>query len=118
MQAAHAAAKQPGSAIILGADKNNMDIRPILNYGLRLRQCVDKPTRQGVVLYIIIMNTFPFYNSPFIVSPIQPDDPTKGKPSDHSVPVCVPHTDRYNPPQMSYKTVTYRPLHESGLRKF
>ena len=44
------AANHPGSAIILGADKNYMDIRPILNCGLRLRQCVDKPTRQGSFL--------------------------------------------------------------------
>ena len=112
------AAKHPGSAIILGADKNDMDIRPILNCGLRLRQCVDKPTRQGVILDIIIMNTFPFYNTPIIVPPIQPDDPRKGKPSDHSVPVCAPHTDRYQPPSRNYRTVTYRPLPESSLRKF
>ena len=112
------AATHPGSAIILGADKNYMDIRPILNCGLRLRQCVDKPTRQGVILDIIVMNTFPFYNSPFIVPPVQPDDPTKAKLSDHSVPVCVPHTDRYNPPSRTYRTVTYRPLPESSLRKF
>ena len=63
------AAKHPSSAIILGADNNY---------------------RQGVILDIIVMNTFPFYNSPFIVPPVQPDDPAKAKPSDHSVPVCVP----------------------------
>ena len=112
------AVKYPDSAIILGADKNNMDIQPILSCGLRLRQCVDKPTRQGVILDIIIMNTFTFYNSPYIAPPIQPDDPSKGKPSDHSVPVCVPHTDRYHPPTRHYKTVKYRPLPESSLRKF
>ena len=112
------AAKNPGSAIILGADKNYMDIRPLLNCGLRLRQCVDKPTRQGVILDVIIMTTFAYFNSPIIVPPIQPDDPTKGKPSDHSVPVCVPHTDRYTPPNRNYRTITYRPLPESGLRMF
>ena len=47
-----------------------------------------------------------------------PDDPTKGKPSDHSVPVCVPHTDRYSRPERSFKTVKYRPMPESSIRKF
>ena len=84
-------AKYPDSGIILGADKNKMDIRPILNCGLKLRQVVDKNTRQNSILSIIIMNTFKYYNSPIIAPPIKPDDPNNGKPSDHSVPVCY-HT--------------------------
>ena len=110
------ACRYPGSAIILGADINQMDIAPLLNCGLRLRQVVDQPTRQGVILDVIIMNTFPFYKSPIIAPPIEPDDPLCGKPSDHSVPVCVPHTDRYTRPSRHYRTVKYRPLPESGLR--
>ena len=109
--------RYPGSAIILGADKNQMDIAPILNCGLRLRQVVDQPTRQGVILDVIIMNTFPFYKSPIIAPPLEPDDPLCGKPSDHSVPVCVPHTDRHTRPIRNYRAVKYRPLPESGLRK-
>ena len=34
-------AKYPECGIILGADKNYMDIKSIINCGLRLRQCVD-----------------------------------------------------------------------------
>ena len=49
-------AKYPECGLILGADKNYMDIRPILNSGLRLRQVVDRNTRQGSILDIIIMN--------------------------------------------------------------
>ena len=48
--------KYPECGIILGADKNTMDIRPILNCGLRLRQVVDKNTRKSEILDIIIMN--------------------------------------------------------------
>ena len=107
------ACKYPDSAIILGADRNYMDIKPILNCGLRLRQCVDQPTRQGAILDILLMNTFAYYSSVVIVPPIQPDDPTKGKPSDHSVPVCTPHTDRFNRPRRKFKTIKYRPLPES-----
>ena len=112
------ACKYPDSAIILGADRKYMDIKPILNCGLRLRQCVDQPTRQGAILDILLMNTFAYYSSVVIVPPIQPDDPTKGKPSDHSVPVCTPHTDRFNRPRRKFKTIKYRPLPESKMRNF
>ena len=111
------ATKYPESGIILGADKNYMDIHPLLNCGLRLKQVVDKPTRKGTILDIIMMNTFSYYKTPIIVPPIQPDDPTKSKPSDHYVPVCVPHTDRHTPPIRNYRTVTYRPLPQSSIRK-
>ena len=110
--------KYPESGIILGADKNKMDIRPILNCGLKLRQVVDKNTRQGSILSVLIMNTFQYYNSPIIAPPINPDDPTSAKPSDHSVPVCTPHTDRYTRPVRTYRVVKYRPLPASSVQKF
>ena len=99
--------KYPECGLILGADKNEMDIRPILNSGLRLRQVVDKSTRQGVILDIIIMNLSGLYKSAIIAPPLQPDNPNKGKPSDHSVPVCTPHTDRYKPAERDYKIIKY-----------
>ena len=64
------------------------------------------------------MNLSRFYNSPKIVPSLSPDDPSTGKDRDHYVPVCAPHTDRYNPPSRTFKTVKYRPLPESSLRKF
>ena len=71
-----------------------------------------------MILDIIIMNLSGLYNSPIIAPPIQPDNPNKGKPSDHSVPVCTPHTDRYRPAQRNYRTIKYRPLPDSSVRKF
>ena len=110
--------KYPECGIILGADHNYIDIKPILNCGLRLKQVVDKSTRQGAILDIIIMNTNCYYNSPVIAPPITPDDPNKGKPSDHRVPVCTPHTDRYKPASRNFKIINYRPLPESSVRQF
>ena len=110
--------RYPGCGIILGGDKNSMDIRPILNCGLRLRQVVTKSTRQGQILDVIIMNLSGLYKTPIIVPPLQPDDPFSAKPSDHSVPVCFPHTDRFKPPQRDYKVIKYRPLPDSALREF
>ena len=52
-------AKYPDSGLIMGADRNGMDIKPVLGCGLRLRQVVDKPTRGNKILdVIIIMNHF------------------------------------------------------------
>ena len=110
--------RYPESGLILGADKNGMDIRPILNSGLRLRQMVTNSTRHGQILDIIIMNLSGYYKTPVIVPPLQPDDNITAKPSDHSVPVCYPHTDRYRPAERNYKVIKYRPLPDSALRKF
>ena len=82
------ATQYPDCPMILGADKNNMDIRPILNCGLRLKQVVDLPTRKDKIIDILIMNIPQYYKSPIIVPPVPCDDPTAGVPSDHSVPVC------------------------------
>ena len=104
--------------MILGADKNNMNIAPILNCGLKLKQLVDLPTRNDKILDIIIMNTPQFYKSPIIVPPVPCDDPTAGVPSDHSVPVCIPHTDRHSRPVRKYRIVTFRPLPDTAINKF
>ena len=112
------ATKYPNCPIILGADKNDMNIRPILNCGLRLRQVVDLKTRGDKILDILIMNYPQLYNSPVIVPPVPCDDPTSGVPSDHSVPVCYPHTDIHNPPARNYRTIQYRPLPDSSIAKF
>ena len=42
--------RYPDAPIIMGADKNKMDIKLLLNCGLRLKQLVDVGTRNGVIL--------------------------------------------------------------------
>ena len=108
----------PDSGIIMGADKNSMNILPLLNCGLKLRQMVDKPTINGKILDVLISNLSSYYNSPIIAPPIGPDDPLTGKPSDHAVPVCWPHTDRHNPPKRAWRVRKYRPLPESKIKTF
>ena len=101
----------PDSPIILGADRNKMNISPILNCGLRMKQCVDLPTYNNEKIHdIIIMNKPELYKSPIIVPPVPCDVPSAGVASDHSVPVCYPHTDRNTRPVRNYRTITHRPL--------
>ena len=69
-------------------------------------------------LDILITNMFSYYNNPIIIPPVQPDTPGQGVPSDHSVPLCVPHTDPHNPPSRQYKTVVSRPMPDSKIREF
>ena len=110
--------KYPDSGIILGADKNGMDLTPLLNCGLHLRQVVDKCTHGRKIIDVLIMNLFAYYQSPEIAPPVKCDDPKDGVPSDHFVPVCSPHTNRFTRPPRNYRVIQFRPLSESNIRKF
>ena len=63
------ATKYLDAPILMGADKNSMDIRPILNCGLRIKQVVDLGTRNGLILDIILMSIPQYHNSPIVVPP-------------------------------------------------
>ena len=110
--------KYSNSGIILGADCNGMDITPILKCGLKLRQVVDQKTHGKKIIDILIMNTASFYKSPIIAPPIKPDNPLKAKASDHFVPVCFPHLNRYERPIRNRKIIQFRPLPQSNINLF
>ena len=110
--------KYPGCGIFVGGDKNKMNISQLLNNNLRLKQIVSKPTRKNEILDVILTNLYPYYNTPIILPPVQPDVAGQGVPSDHSVPLIVPHTDPSIPPQRHYRTIVTRPLPDSKLRDF
>ena len=110
--------KYPGCGIFVGGDKNKMNISPLLNNNLKLKQIVSKPTRKNEILDVILTNLYPYYNTPIILPPVQPDIPGQGVPSDHSVPLVVPHTDPSIPPARHFKTILTRPLPDSKLRNF
>ena len=63
-------------------------------------------------------NLGPFYSNPIVVSSVEPDHPSRGKKSDHSVPIIYPldiHSIKEN---NNYTKRTTRPLPDSGIRKF
>ena len=62
-------------------------------------------------------NLHQFYQIPIIVPPVQPDDPTRGVPSDHRIPLALPVSSAYHTTR-EYKTATVRPLPESGIQEF
>ena len=105
-------------AIFCGGDKNRMDISSLINNNLKLKQIVQSPTRKQAILDVCLTNCSSYYGTPEIIPPVQPDIAGQGVASDHSVPLCVPHTDPYNPPARVYRTVISRPLPDSKIRQF
>ena len=95
-----------------------MDISSLLNTNLKLKQIVSQATRKLEILDIVLTNLFTYYNAPIIILPVQPVVPGQGVPSDHSVPLCIPHRDPHNPPACVYRTVISRPLPDSKIREF
>ena len=59
-----------------------------------------------------------FYATPIIVSPVKCDNPLKGKPSDHLVPIIYPVNNTSINEQKQYTSKTSRPLPDSGVREF
>ena len=113
----HLLTKYPEAGIVIGGDKNKLNISPLINAIPKLRQIVTKFTYKQKILDIILTNLHQFYCVPVIVPPVLPDRAGHGVPSDHDVPVAHPkavpeaHVNEY-------KTVTSRPLPESGIREF
>ena len=58
-----------------------------------------------------------YYQSPFTVPPLDNDSNKSGKPSDHLIVMMKP-INANEPKRKVYKTVTFRPLPESGLFQF
>ena len=106
------------AAIFCGGDINRMDISSLLNTNLKLKQIVQSPTRKGAILDVCLTNCYSYYGVPVIIPPVQPDIPGQGVASDHSVPLCLPHTDPHNPPSRKFRTIISRPLPDSKIRQF
>ena len=84
--------KYPQAGIVIGGDRNEMSISPLLTGLPRLNQLVTEATCNGNVLDVLLTNLHEYYSVPEIVLPVPADNPLQGKPSDHSVPLATPHT--------------------------
>ena len=81
--------KYPRADIVIGGDRNEMSISPLLIALPRLKQLVTKATCNGKILDVLLTSLHEFYSVP----PVPADNPSQGKPSDHSVPVAKPQTN-------------------------
>ena len=67
----------------MGGDKNQLNVKPLLDSIPKLRQMNFKPTYKGRCIDIILSNVTENYGIDHVYEAIKPDDPSKGKPSDH-----------------------------------
>ena len=77
----------PRAGIMGGGDWN---VSPVIAAVPRLLNLQQLPTLNDKNLNIFMSNMSPFYSTPVIVSPIQPDDTARGKSGDPSVPITYP----------------------------
>ena len=105
---------------IIAGDTNRLNLTPILNLSPRLVQVVKVPTRLNpdVTLDPIITTLSNYYAAPVTKPPINPDEGTTGKPSDHLVVLMTPISASLPVPPRVYKTVRTQPITESGLELF
>ena len=73
----------PRAGLYIGGDKNTLNLSPIQQGLPRCRQIVTGNTHDNKCLDILITNLHNLYQPTVIVQPVLPDNPTKGKASDH-----------------------------------
>ena len=113
--------KYPKAGVVIGGDKNNLNISSLLSGIPKLRQLVTQPTHRSKILDIILTNISPLYAVPEIVPPVSPDNPQVGVPSDHHTAVATPlaQCGEDSVKQSGGHVMrTYRPLPDSGIREF
>ena len=105
---------------VIAGDTNRLNLSPILSLSHSLVQVVKLPTRLNPdrMLDPIITTMAKYYEEPVTMPPLNPDANSKGKPSDHLVVLMRPISASYMVPPRIYKTVTTRPITESGIESF
>ena len=70
------------------------------------------------IIDVLIVSCPEMYAVPVVTSPVLPDDPRHGVPSDHRVPVARPLASAEEAVSNVYQVKTSRPLPESSVRLF
>ena len=58
-----------------------------------------------------------YYNPPSTLEPLDNDEDNSGKPTDHLTVIWKPLTNENPSKSKFYKSITYRPFPESGIRE-
>ena len=105
---------------VIAGDTNRLNLAPILSLSHSLVQVVKLPTRLSPdrVLDPIITTMAKYYEEPVTMPPINPNINSGGKPSDHLVVLMRPISATYAIPPRIYKTVTTRPITDTGIQSF
>ena len=107
----------------IAGDANKLRLDPILHLTPKMRSLVEVPTRMGApgsvpaMLDPIISTLGSYYQVPIVVPPLDPDPGSGGKKSDHMIPVMFPVNMLNNNASRTFRTITVRPLPQSGINK-
>ena len=110
----------PSAKTLIIGDRNDLKILELVKISTSFQQVVDKPTRKGRILDIIVTDMWNLYQSPIIVPPIQVDlkaVASGAKPSDHDGVVIVPVTS-VSDKSIQSKQITVRRMPESQINSF
>ena len=94
-----------------------MKLDPILDISPEFKQVVTEPTRKDKILDPIITTLSKFYQKPEIKPPLDNDLGNNGKPTDHKTVYMVPITNISFLSSRTKRSITYRPLPQSGILK-
>ena len=100
----------PGCAFICGGDKNDLNVKLLLNINSNFHQIVTKPTHKKSVLDVIVTDIGHLYCEPITRPPLLPDNADHGVPSDHLVVHASPLSSCSKPSKRTTITKTCRPL--------
>ena len=103
---------------MISGDLNKLDIEPILDSYGALKQLISVPTRKIATLSNIITDLCNVYHPPTTLPPLQVDPGKKGADSDHQVVIFAPKSNLNYMKPRSKKTITTRPLSQSGIDNF
>ena len=108
----------------MAGDTNDLKLGPILIINANLKSIVGTTTRINPdnpskirILDNIITDLHSYYQEPKCLAPIDPDR-EDGKPSDHLTVTCEPRNAINNITNRQKRTITLRPIMESGLTRF
>ena len=110
----------PSAKTLILGDKNDLKIEELVKISPTFQQIVDKPTRKGKILNIVVTDMWGLYKPCLILPPIEVDDSKKlsgAVSSDHDGVLLHPIvsvTDHKN----SSKEITVRRLPESKFNEF
>ena len=108
-----------GLHFIISGDSNELKLDSILQLCPRMQQMVKGITRLDPprMLDPIITTLGSFYQEPEILPPLDADADTRGRPSDHLIPLMRPISELENRCSRSYRHVKVRPIKRLGLDK-
>ena len=105
---------------ILAGDTNDLKLDPILHMSPSLKSVVTNPTRLNPdkILDNIITDLSKFYQIPKCLPPLDADENSGGKPSDHKIVIMQPISVVDNKPARITREIVVRPMKQSGIDLF